>query len=77
MSMSPPSWDTSSESPSHHTPQSEWAALGDHAAQCASTGGRWGAVRSGAGQVFGFVSSRLVTTGALLAIALTALWLWL
>jgi hypothetical protein len=75
--MSARLWDTSSENPSTQIPDADRAGLGDHTLQCRTSSGRWGAVSSGAGQVFGFASARLVTTCAVLALGLTALWLWL
>jgi hypothetical protein len=73
----PPVWATSSHGEAASTHPVDLATLGEHTAHCSSGNSRLAAVRCGAGSLLGFVSSRLVTSAAVLAIAITALLIWL
>ena len=53
------------------------ATLGEHTAQCSAASGRLVAVRCGAGRLMGFVTARLVSTVAALALLVGTLVLWL
>jgi hypothetical protein len=70
-------WDTSSDGDEAHTTPMDLAMLGAHQAQCSATSRRWVALRCGAGRLFGFVSTRLVTTVAVLGSVAAALLVWL
>jgi hypothetical protein len=73
----PPVWVTSSHGEAAQTRPVDLATLGEHTAHCSSANGKLAAMRCGAGSLLGFVSARLVTTAAVLAIVITALLIWL
>jgi hypothetical protein len=50
--------------------------LGEHVAQCSAANGRLAALQCGAGHMLGFVSTRLVTTGAVVVGLTGALLMW-
>lgn len=73
----PPVWATSSHGEAAQTRPVDLATLGEHTASCSSANGKLAAVRCGAGSLLGFVSTRLVTTAALLALAIATVLIWL
>jgi hypothetical protein len=76
--MAAPSlWSTSSHGEAANTHPVDLATLGEHRAHCISGNSRLAAMRCGAGSLLGFVSARLVTSAAVLAIVITALLIWL
>jgi len=70
-------WATSSYSDTAQTTPMDLATLGEHTAQCSAASGRLVAVRCGAGRLMGFVTARLVSTVAALALLVGTLVLWL
>lgn len=69
-------WDTAASGEDADTRPFELSTLGEHRAQCAVPNPRWTTLRCGAGQVMGFVSSRLVTTSAVLLSVAVLWWTW-
>jgi hypothetical protein len=77
MSASMSAWATSCNGETAETQPMDLAALGQHKAQCTARNGRLVAVRCAAAQVGGFVTARLVTTAAVLALITGAVLMWL
>jgi hypothetical protein len=73
----PPVWATSSHGEAAQTRPADLLTLGEHTAHCSNCNGRIAAVRCGAGSLLGFVSARLVTTAAVLALTIAAVLIWL
>ena len=73
----PPVWATASFGEAPDTLPMELAALGEHKAQCTADDGRLVALRCGASRLLGFVTARLVTTGAVLVALGAALLMWI
>ena len=73
----PPLWDTSSDGEVAHTRPAELAHLGEHTRLCSAAAGYGVALRCAAGRGLGFVAARLVTTVALVALAVTVALIWL
>jgi hypothetical protein len=63
-----PLWITACEGHTTDTTPLELAALGEHTAECSAAGGRMVALHCGALRLQGFVSARLVTSLAALAV---------
>ena len=69
-------WTTACFGAAPDTLPMDLAALGEHKAQCSASNGRLVALRCGASRLLGFVTARLVTTGALLVALGAALLMW-
>jgi hypothetical protein len=74
--MITPAWDTSAHGDGADTRPAEMSTLGEHRVQCTARSGRWVTMRCAAGQVLGFVSTRLVTTTALVMCLVLAWLVW-
>ncbi|MEY2688402.1 MAG: hypothetical protein RL375_2600 [Pseudomonadota bacterium] len=72
----PALWATSSHGEAANTHPVDLATLGEHTAHCSCANGRLAAMRCGAGSLLGFVSARLVTSAAVLALIGAALLIW-
>jgi hypothetical protein len=76
LTAEPPVWATACFGEAPDTLPVDLAALGEHTAQCTAANGRLVALRCGAARLLGFVTARLVTTGALLVALGAALLMW-
>ncbi len=71
--MATPFWSTASFGDTADTSPMELSELGEHLQHCSAQSGRWARLRIAAESMNGFVSTRLVTTLALLSLPILLL----
>ncbi len=67
-------WDTSAKGDGAETLPGELSTLGEHRAQCTARSAGLASLQCNAGQMLGFMSTRLVTVAALVSVVVV-LWL--